>query len=180
MGTEAIFFYLFAGMAIAFSLITVFKKNPAVSAFSLVMVFFSFAAIYALLGAHLISALQIVVYAGAIMVLLIFVIMLLNADGPSLDLGRTHWSLKLLTTGLCLALFAGMVWVFKNSPLTSLRGPFSPEQVQALGGNTRVVSTLIFTEYLYPFEVTSALILAGIVGAIAIAKRNSSAKQGGK
>jgi NADH-quinone oxidoreductase subunit J len=179
MTAQAIFFYFFAVMAIAFALVTVFKKNPAVSAFSLVMVFFSFAAIYGILGAHLISALQIVVYAGAIMVLFIFVIMLLNADSPSFDLGRSHWALRTASIVGCIALFGTFVWVFKNTALSPLVGNFTAEAVKAHGGNTKVISTLLFTEYLYPFELTSALILAGIVGTIAIAKRQTT-KQGGK
>jgi NADH-quinone oxidoreductase subunit J len=178
MTTQALFFYLFAAMAIGFSLVTVFKRNPAVSAFSLVMVFFSFAAIYGILGAHLISALQIIVYAGAIMVLFIFVIMLLNADAPSFDMGRSHWALRLVSVLGCLSLFASFVWVFKNTALSPLVGQYTPEHVKAMGGNTKVISTLLFTEYLYPFELTSALILAGIVGSIAIAKRQT--KTGGK
>jgi len=180
MASEAIFFYLFAVLAIAFSLVTVFKKNPAVSAFSLVLVFFCFAAIYAVLGAHLISALQIIVYAGAIMVLFIFVIMLLNADAPSFDLGRSHWLLRFVAVGVCASLFTVFVWVFKNAALSPVTGQFTPEQVKALGGNTRVISTLLFTEYLYPFELTSALILAGIVGTVAIAKRSPKAAKGEK
>ena len=70
----------------------VFKKNPVSSAFSLVLVFFAFAGIYALLDAHLIAALQVLVYAGAIMVLFIFVIMLLNADTPRLTWGVRIWA----------------------------------------------------------------------------------------
>lgn len=180
MGTEAFFFYFFAVLAIAFSLVTVLKKNPAVSAFSLVMVFFCFAAIYALLGAHLISALQIIVYAGAIMVLFIFVIMLLNADGPSFDLGRSHWLLRIGSIAGCVALFGSFVWVFKHATLSPQVGNLTPAQVHTYGGNTKVISTLLFTEYLYPFELTSALILAGIVGSIAIAKRKNTPKQGAK
>lgn len=176
MGTEALFFYFFAAMAIGFSLVTILKKNPAVSAFSLIMVFFSFAAIYAILGAHLIAALQVIVYAGAIMVLFIFVIMLLNADGPSLDMVRSHWGLRIASIGLCAALFVGFVWVFKHAALSPVTGPFTPQQIAAQGGNTRVISTLLFTEYLYPFELTSALILAGIVGTIALAKRSHRGK----
>ncbi len=178
MPIEALMFYLFASLAIAFSLVTVLKKNPAVSAFSLVMVFFCFAGIYALLGAHLIAALQIIVYAGAIMVLFIFVVMLLNADAPSLDLGRTHWLVRLAGFGVCATLFTFFVWVFKNASLSPNMGRFSPDQIKALGGNTKVISTLLYTEYLYPFELTSALILAGIVGTIALAKRKSHLKQG--
>src|SRR4051812_15743844 len=94
MDISPVFFYVFAGLAIACSLMVIFKKSPVSSAFSLVLVFFAFAGIYALLDAHLIAALQILVYAGAIMVLFIFVIMLLNADMPSFDLGRSHIGIR--------------------------------------------------------------------------------------
>ncbi len=88
-------FYLCAGLAIACAVLVVFKQNPVSSAFSLVLLFAAFAGIYATLGAHLIAALQILVYAGAIMVLFIFVIMLLNADEPSFDMKRSHPFLRL-------------------------------------------------------------------------------------
>src|SRR3954451_23233547 len=105
MDISPIFFYAFAGLAIACSLLVILKKNPVASAFSLVMVFFSFAAIYASLDAHLLAALQILVYAGAIMVLFIFVIMLLNADTPSFDLGRSHVAVRVMAGALCLTMF---------------------------------------------------------------------------
>src|ERR1700759_560171 len=96
MDISPFFFYLFGGLAIACALLVILKKNPVPSALSLVLVFFAFAGIYALLDAHLIAALQVLVYAGAIMVLFIFVIMLLNADAPSFDLGRSHIALRAL------------------------------------------------------------------------------------
>lgn len=166
-----LFFYLFAGMAIAFSLMTVLKKNPVSSAFSLVLVFFSFAGIYALLDAHLIAAMQILVYAGAIMVLFIFVIMLLNADAPSLDLGRASPTLRGAIAVGIVALFAFFVWVFHSSPVPEVHGPHSAEVIASAGGNTVALSTLMFSEYLLPFELTSVLLLAAIVGAVALAKR---------
>jgi NADH-quinone oxidoreductase subunit J len=171
MEISPFFFYLFAGLAIACSLLVVLKKNPVGSAFSLVMVFFSFAGIYALLDAHLIAALQIFVYAGAIMVLFIFVIMLLSADVPSLDLARTSGVVKGLAAIFCLALFGLFIWAFQNSHTTVPIGPFTPERIEASGGNTQVVSELLFSEYILPFELTSVLLLAAIVGAVAIAKR---------
>src|SRR5437868_4599298 len=94
MDISPVFFYFFSGLAIACSLFVILKKNPVSSAFSLVMVFFSFAGIYAMLDAHLIAALQVFVYAGAIMVLFVFVIMLLNADVPSLDLSKSPFLLR--------------------------------------------------------------------------------------
>src|SRR5256885_15197796 len=117
MDISPFFFYAFAGMAIACALFVILKKNPVASAFSLVMVFFAFAGIYALLDAHLIAALQVLVYAGAIMVLFIFVIMLLNADTPSFDLGRSHIALKLGSALLCLVALGAFVFAFRNSLL---------------------------------------------------------------
>ncbi len=171
MNISPFFFYLFAGSAIAFALLTVLKKNPVASAFSLILVFFSFAGIYALLGAHLVAAMQVLVYAGAIMVLFIFVIMLLNADTPSFDMGRSHRLLRWGSAVLGLALFATFVWVFKNSAALGTKGAFTPVAIEAAGGNTQVLSELMFSEYILPFELTSVLLLAAIVGAVAIAKR---------
>lgn len=171
MELNPVFFYGFAGLAIAFSLLVVLNKNPVSSAFSLVMVFFAFGAIYAMLDAHLIAILQILVYTGAIMVLFIFVIMLLNADVPSFDLGRSHLGLRVVSAVSGLILFAALVWAFKNSGTTGIEGAFTEEKVIAAGGNTRVLSELLFSDYILPFELTSVLLLGAIVGAIALAKR---------
>jgi NADH-quinone oxidoreductase subunit J len=171
MNISPFFFYLFAGFALAGAMSVILKKNPVASAFSLVMVFFSFAGIYAMLDAHLIAALQIFVYAGAIMVLFIFVIMLLNADMPSFDLGRSHIGIRITAAALCLIMLCIFIWAFKESPMTASLGEFSVEKVEAAGGNTQVISELMFSEYILPFELTSVLLLASIVGAVAIAKR---------
>ncbi|MBC7691251.1 MAG: NADH-quinone oxidoreductase subunit J [Methylotenera sp.] len=171
MDISPVFFYVFAALAIGFSLSVILKKNPVGNAFSLVMVFFAFAGIYAILGAHLIAALQVLVYAGAIMVLFIFVIMLLNADEPSFDMGRSHIGIKIGAGTLCAILFCTFVWAIKESPINIPAGRFTPEAIQASGGNTQVVSELMFSEYILPFELTSVLLLAAIVGAVAIAKR---------
>src|SRR3954467_9058507 len=105
MGISPVAFYIFSVLAIAFASLVVLKRNPVASAFSLVMVFFSFAGIYAVLGAHLVAALQILVYAGAIMVLFIFVIMLVNADAPSFDFGRTGFFQRSVSGLLAFVLF---------------------------------------------------------------------------
>ncbi|MDR3607457.1 MAG: NADH-quinone oxidoreductase subunit J [Oligoflexia bacterium] len=177
MDISPFFFYLFGGLAILFSLFVVLKKSPVASAFSLVLVFFSFAAIYAVLGAHLIAALQVLVYAGAIMVLFIFVIMLLNQDVPSFDIARTHVVIRAVAVVATVALFGAFVWVFKNSALPAARGGFSASAIEMAGGNTVVVSELMFNQYILPFEVTSILLLAAMVGAVAIAKRQKSSAE---
>ena len=177
MEISPILFYVFGGLAIACSMMVILKKNPVASAFSLVLVFFSFAGIYAMLDAHLIAALQILVYAGAIMVLFIFVIMLLNADTPSFDLGRSRPMLKVITGVLAVAMVAIFAWAFKQSPALAPIGEFSPEKIDAAGGNTQVLSELMFSEYILPFELTSVLLLAAIVGAVAIAKRKPMSRR---
>ena len=171
MDISPVFFYFFAGLALACSLLVILKKNPVASAFSLVLVFFAFAGIYALLDAHLIAALQVLVYAGAIMVLFIFVIMLLNADQPSFDLARTHLGVRITGMIVSVILFAMFVWVFKNSTPLAPVSNFTPEAIEKAGGNTQVLSELMFSQDIIPFELTSVLLLAAIVGAVAIAKR---------
>ncbi|MCM2278041.1 MAG: NADH-quinone oxidoreductase subunit J [Oligoflexia bacterium] len=179
MDISPVFFYLFAGLALGCSLLVVLKKNPVASAFNLVMVFFAFAGIYAMLDAHLIAALQVLVYAGAIMVLFLFVIMLLNADVPSFDLQRSHPGARVVAGLLCAVLLLAFVWAFKNSPSPVEPGQFSASRIEAAGGNTRVVSELLFSEYILPFELTSVLLLGAIVGAVAIAKRKQKVGAGG-
>jgi NADH-quinone oxidoreductase subunit J len=174
MEIHPLFFYSFAVMAIAFSLLVVFKRTPTASAFSLVMVFFSFAGIYAILDAHLVAALQVLVYAGAIMVLFVFVIMLLHADVPSFDMGRTHIGTRIASGGMILIFLVMTIYAIKNSPQAVMTGVFSAENVKALGGNTKVVSSLMFSEYILPFELTSVLLLAAIIAAVAIAKRKGT------
>ena len=166
-------FWIFAGIALAGALSTVLKRSPVSSAFSLVMVFFAFAGIYASLGAHLVAALQVLVYAGAVMVLFVFVIMLLSADAPSLDFSRTPLWAKVMAAALCTGLLLVLVSVFWAAGPTAPKGEFTEAAVAAAGGNTQVISELMFSDYILPFELTSVLLLAGIVGAVAIAKRHS-------
>lgn len=171
MNAPAIFFYLFAGLALATAVLVIFQKNPVTSALNLVLTFFALSGLYVLLEAHLVAALQIFVYAGAIMVLFVFVIMLLNADSPSFDLKRTPLAIRIASIAMGFAIFLGLVWVFHNSANSVIPGRFSNEAVAQAGGNSKVLSQAMFSQYLLPFELTSALLLAAIVGAVALSKR---------
>jgi NADH-quinone oxidoreductase subunit J len=163
---EQVMFWLCGIIAIVFSLMMILKRNPVHSALCLVVVFVSLAVLYVLLGAEFLAAVQVIVYAGAIMVLFLFVIMLLNLDQEVRSQGKPRLVLKtcsLVGTGLVLLLL-----------LTA--GGFRAAGVsgqQALApagtGNTRALAELLFTKYLLPFEVTSVLLLAAIVGAIVLA-----------
>ncbi len=174
MNISPLAFYVLAALAIGCALLVITKKNPVSSAFSLVLVLFSLAGIYAGLGSHLIAAMQVLVYAGAVMVLFVFVIMLLNANHPSLEFKETSWWTKSSVALLGLALLCLLVGVFKSGTYFSQPGKYTPEAIASWGGNTRVVAHLLFTEYLLPFEATSLLLLGAIVGTVAIAMRKKS------
>lgn len=176
MNAIDVMFYLFSAIGLLFALFgVVLGKNPISCAFSLVIVFFCMAADYALLQAHFIAAIQILVYAGAIMVLFVFVIMLLNADIKNLDFGSS----KLLQAGsgvVLLGLFGMFAWSLTHGTLAAKDAGLSPEKIDSLGGNLQVISELMFSDYILPFELTSILLLVGIVGSVALAKRRMEQK----
>lgn len=169
-----LFFYVFSSLALIFALAVVLGKRPISSAFSLVMVFFCVAADYALMEAHFISAIQILVYAGAIMVLFVFVIMLLNADTTNVDVGRNpkHQAVA----GVLSVAFLGLVvWSLQHGSVVDKKLGFTAEKIESLGGNVQVISQQMFSDYVLPFELTSVLLLVGIVGSVALAKRKLEA-----
>ncbi|MBS1959264.1 MAG: NADH-quinone oxidoreductase subunit J [Bdellovibrionales bacterium] len=171
MTGSMIAFAAFSTIAIVGSLLVIFRRTPVASAFALVLVFFSFSGLYALMGAHLIAALQILVYTGAIMVLFVFVIMLLNQDSPITDIKES----SLLFKGIAGLACVGMVTVLINAALrVSGLAPtniYTDQKIEELGGNLRVISELLFTDHLFQFELTSFLLLGAIVATIALSKR---------
>ncbi len=169
------FFYAFSTLAIVFALFVVLGKNPISCAFSLVLVFFCVAANYALLQAHFIAAIQVLVYAGAIMVLFVFVIMLLNADIRNIDLGKSK-PFQLTAALMCLALLVLFIFCVRSGGVLSQHDGFSAAKIEGLGGNVQVLSTVMFSDYILPFELTSILLLVGIVGSVALAKRKLTLK----
>lgn len=171
MDISPVFFYLFAGVAIASALLVVIKRNPVSNALSLVLMLFAFAGLYAALDAHLLAALQILVYAGAVMVLFVFVIMLLNAATPSFDFARSSRTLRIAVVTVGTGIFMILAKAFKTATFAPEQGPFTREAVEAAGGNTRVIAELMFSDYILPFELTSVLLLAAIVAVVAIAMR---------
>jgi NADH-quinone oxidoreductase subunit J len=160
---DAVLLYLFAAVALASALYMILQRNPTYSAFSFIVTLCSLSAIYGLLGSSFIAVLQVVVYAGAIMVLFLFVLMLLNVkaeshveDGGSVRVVATLLSAVLL--GLVASVLAradfvtGAADTFHAPPVTVARELFAPR-------------------FLYVFEATSILILAALVGAITLARK---------
>jgi NADH-quinone oxidoreductase subunit J len=162
---DALLFMIFAAIAVVCGLNLVLQTHPISSALSLVGVMAALAALYLLLGGEFIAAAQLVVYAGAIMVLFIFVIMLLNA-GTERKAHKSSWA-TLAGVPLLVA-FLGMVacLVQRMSPASEnvVFGAFQK-------GTALEIGRALFTTYLLPFELTSVLILIAIVGAIVLARK---------
>jgi NADH-quinone oxidoreductase subunit J len=162
---DVILFVAFALIAVVSAINVVVQTHPISSALSLVGVMGSLAILYLLLGAEFIAAAQVIVYAGAVMVLFVFVIMLLNA-GAEARTGRS-FLVQLLGVPLLVALL-GLVAYFVQriySPRETVRfGGFT-------GGSAQDVGHALFTTYLLPFEVTSVLILIAILGAVVLARK---------
>ena len=163
-------FILFGGLAVGCAVAVVAQRNPLYSAISLVGVFVALACLYMTLAAPFIAAVQVIVYAGAIMVLVVFVIMLLNVEEEVRRPVRLRY---LIPVAVVLAAILVAETAFM---LTLGGGPganrFDPAAVPQTGvGLTASVGTGLFTEYLLPFEVTSVLILMALVGAITLARR---------
>jgi len=166
---ETVLFVLLAVFAVVTAILVIVQRNPVASAIFLILTFFSLAGIYLLLHAEFIAAIQVLVYAGAIMVLFLFVIMLLNLEKEKRIVTRNRL-LKGAGVLLGLALLVQIGTVFQKVLLEGTKGSFPPEKVASLG-NTQVVAQLLFTDFLLPFEITSVLLLVAIIGAIMLAKR---------
>jgi len=166
---ETVLFVILAVFAVVTAILVIVQRNPVASAIFLILTFFSLAGIYLLLHAEFIAAIQVLVYAGAIMVLFLFVIMLLNLEKEKRIVTRNRL-LKGVGVLLGLALLVQIGTVFQKVLLEGTKGSFPPEKVASLG-NTQVVAQLLFTDFLLPFEITSVLLLVAIIGAIMLAKR---------
>ena len=165
---SVVLFIIFGGLAIGCGLSMVAQRNPLYSAISLVGVFVSLACIYVTLAAPFIAAVQIIVYAGAIMVLVVFVIMLLNVEDEVRRPVRLHYLIP-IGVGLATILIAETAFMLT---LHGSRAPVEAAQIPDAGvGLTASIGTGLFTEYLLPFEVTSILILMALVGAMTLARR---------
>jgi len=166
---ETVLFVLLAVFAVVTAILVIVQRNPVASAIFLILTFFSLAGIYLLLHAEFIAAIQVLVYAGAIMVLFLFVIMLLNLEKEKRTAAGNRL-LKGVGVLLGLALLVQIGVLFQKVLLEGTKGSYPPEKVASLG-NPQVVARLLFTDFLLPFEITSVLLLVAIIGAIMLAKR---------
>jgi NADH-quinone oxidoreductase subunit J len=162
----ALLFILFAGMAVGCAISVVVQRNPLYSAISLIGVFISLACLYVTLAAPFIAAVQVIVYAGAIMVLVVFVIMLLNVEEEERQPVRLR-TLVPIAVALAAVFFAETAFIIffvQTSPATPVGGVSDVGLTSSIGAG-------LFTTYLLPFEVTSILLLMAVVGAMTLARR---------
>jgi NADH-quinone oxidoreductase subunit J len=160
-------FFLFAGFAIACAVSLVYHKNPLYSAVSLVGVLISLACVYVTLAAPFIAAVQVLIYAGAIMVLVVFVIMLLNLEEDR-PLNRLRY-LYAVGGGLGLILLAQTFFIF----YAVLRAPKQAIDENVTVGETLNIGRAMYTEYLLPVEIVGILLLMAIIGGVILVRRLS-------
>jgi NADH-quinone oxidoreductase subunit J len=163
---ESVLFYFLGAGAIASSLLMVTRRNPVMSAIFLILNFFCLAGLYLTLHAQFIAVVQIIVYAGAIMVLFLFVIMLLNLGNEDQLREKIGWK-KIVALGLSVALALEVLYIIGYQ--TYFPPAHSSNAVEI--GTVESIGRVLFSEFLFPFEVTSLLLVAAIVGAIVLAKK---------
>lgn len=166
MNGETIAFYLLAALTTIGAVATVTHRNPLISALCLVATLFAVAGLFALLQAHFLAAIQVIVYAGAIMVLFVFVIMLL--DRPDLEAVVALRSLFTKIVGV------GAVFLLVVRLIPVLRGVGARAEVGEDYGTVRAMGRLLLHEYVFPFEAISVVLLVAIVGAVVLTKPRPS------
>jgi NADH-quinone oxidoreductase subunit J len=176
---EAFLFYFFSTAAVLSALAVVLPPDPKSrapihSAIAMVVCFFFIAALYAMLSAHLLAVLQVLVYAGAIMVLFVFVIMLLNLQHDPNERTAPPGFFKMLGGLMAVTTTWGLITKFRADDFLA---PISAQLVEKLAdpvnyGNLKDIGRLLFNKYLLPFELTSVLLLTAMVGAVIVAKRD--------
>jgi NADH-quinone oxidoreductase subunit J len=169
---DQILFYVFATIAVLGALLVIVQRNPIYSVLAIIISFFGLAGLYVLLEAPFVAVVQIIIYAGAIMVLFLFVVMLLNV--PREDAGewdRAHpyyrpWAMR-IGAALAVVMAVQLLWAFSRTPGLNVGIGDQRPGVSSVAELGRV----LFTDYMFAFEVTSILIIIAMVGAVVLARK---------
>jgi NADH-quinone oxidoreductase subunit J len=168
MPWNLIVFYVLAAICLLAAVGVVASTNPVHAAVFLILCFFNVAAIFVMLGAEFLAAVQVIVYTGAILVLVLFVLMLVDPDDlPEFHTARPVQRTVGLLLGAILLLEVGAAIL--NRTVVGQQGNATPANVAAVGGNVQALGRVLYTQYLLPFEVISLVLLVGVVGAIVLA-----------
>jgi NADH-quinone oxidoreductase subunit J len=170
---ESIFFFAVGTAAIIFAVLMVIQKNPLMSAIFLIGNFFCLALLYLLLRAQLLAILQILVYTGAIMVLVVFVIMLLNL-GDEKRLTERFDLRRMLGLVLVLGFLIEIIYLVGGGGVRGL--PLQPASAELAVGTVESVGAALFGKFLLPFELISLLLLVAIIGAVVLARKREGTK----
>ena len=160
---SSLFFYFFAALLVLASLAVVLARNPLYNVLSLVVVIFSLSSLFILLEAFFVGIILLLVYAGAVLVFFLFVVMCLNLNAPTFTSAQQS-RFRLLGTVAGLTFLSGLVIAY-NSYSTAL--PVAPSSIR---GTIEVIGKILFTQYLLPFELTSLLLLIAVFGIVSLAK----------
>ena len=176
---EAFIFFVFGALTLAGAFGVVLARNPVHSALSLVVTLVSVAVLFLQQDAHLLAAVQVVVYAGAIVVLFLFVIMLLGVDQSD----TLHDPLKAQRAAaivISLVLLAEVLFLAGHNWATGAKAPATDAirgGTPGLGNNVERVARSLFTDFLWPFEITAALLVLAVIGAVVLARRSRNADE---
>ena len=167
--SSEIFFAIFGVLAAMTSLLVILQRNPLHSAIFLVISFINVACIYVMLGAEFVAVTQVIVYTGAILVLVLFAIMLVRVeDLPEMYGG--HPVQGIVGPILGIALFLEVLAVILSTVPLGPPGSFTPDAIAAVGGNIQALGRSLYSEFLVPFEIASLVLLVGAIGAIVLAR----------
>ncbi len=171
---EQFFFYIFAFIAVISAICVVTLKNPVHSAFFLIVCLMQVAAVFVLLRAPFLAAVQVFVYVGAVMVLFLFAVMVLDLGKENL-LNRLH-NQATLAGILVVVLFVAMAALALRGRLTAPQGPYTEV---VLAKNTEVVGKSLYTNYIYPFEIVSLVLLVALIGAVVLVMKDKKNEKAG-
>jgi NADH-quinone oxidoreductase subunit J len=172
LASDALLFYSFAAVTVIGALLVVSQKNPVYSVLSIIMAFFGLAGLYVLLEAPFVAVVQIIIYAGAIMVLFLFVVMLLNVpreDAAEWDRSHPLYRPMALRIGAVLAVLLALELGWALSRTSGLAVGVADEHPAS--SSVAELGRVLFTDYMFAFEVTSILIIASMVGAVVLARK---------
>lgn len=168
MTTLQLFFAYFAGMIIVLSILVVTRKNPIHSVMWMLVLFVHIAVLYLFLNAEFLAAIQIIVYAGAILVLFLFVIMLLDLKKEETERKfQRQWPIGVI---IGVVFIAFLVMILSEITVVPRLGKYSVEFIQS-EGSLMTIGKILYTEYLLPFEIASLILLVAIIGAVLLAKK---------
>jgi len=170
LGLELALFYTLAAVAVLASVFVIGQRSPVYSVMLLIASFGALAGLYVLLNAPFVAVIQIIIYAGAILVLFLFVVMLLNAPTEAPVLDRLAAGPRRAGVVLCAFLAGELVWAVWRAAVT--REPVAAHGSAEAVESVRAIGQVLYTDYAFAFEVTSILIIVAMVGAVVLAKRH--------